>query len=393
MFGTYRHAISPRASALICSGDVRRLCIRTTACLLSISLFSGSGVNAAEVPALLQPQQNQPFADNRTWSNQQRLLYYGIPVQVRFTPENAQLEEKVWNYLEGIDAIFNDYRDDTEIGTINASSKTVAGTYTLSPALAEAFALAIKMNGITNGAFDITVGPLRRLYRQAQTDGRFPSAEKIAEVKNYCGPQNFSLHGNVLTVHKAGVQFDFGGLVKGMAVERVIAQLKAAGATAALVQCGGETACFGLSMRGALHKIGIPYPLDEQEDWCVVKDQGTGFSGSTSGNYRLPVMIDNREYYHVIDPLTGMPASLHVLSVSVIFPELGRNGHAEGLAKLGVLDPDRFLRVAVEQGAQGMVLIKTATGKVEERHSPGWPAFVHATYGMPQPSAPVGNQP
>jgi FAD:protein FMN transferase len=401
MIGSGRHVFFSPAVAYAVTGAAtgaairQRWLISVSACLLS--LCGALNLNAAE-PVVTNTTQQVPAASadsvaNRTWSNQQRLLYYSIPVQVRFTPENAQLEEKIWAYLEGIDGIFNDYRDDTEIGKINKSGP---GTYTLSPTLAEAFALAVTMNRITGGAFDITVGPLRRLYKQAREDGRFPTAEKIAEAKKYVGPHTFSLNDNVLTVHQANVTFDFGGLIKGMAVDYVIAQLKANGATAALVQCGGETGCYGLSMRGAFHKIGIPYPLDEQEDWCVIADRGTGFSGSTSGNYRLPIIIDGQEYYHVFDPLTGKPAALQVLSASLVFPANGHNGQADGLAKLGVLDPERFLRVVVEQGAQGMVLIKKSDGTVEERHSPGWPAFVHENYGMPKPiviSPPAGQQP
>ncbi len=313
-----------------------------------------------------------PSVVDMAWSSDQRQLYYGIPVQVRFTPANAQLADEAWRYLIGIDAIFNDYHDDSEIGRIN---KGGAGTYTLSAQLAEAFAQAVILNRLTAGAFDITVGPLRRLYRQAEKDGHFPSAEAITEARSHLGPQTFILDGLKLTVLKDGVTFDFGGLIKGMAVDHVMAQLTRAGVTAALVQCGGETACFGLSPRGERHRLGVPDPLDQERLWCTLSDPGKGFGGSTSGNYRNALQIDGKEYYHVFNPHSGEPASTHVLSASVAFSSSGHNGMADGLAKLGIIDPDHFLRLVQEQGGQGMVLICAQSGAVEERHTAGWPAF------------------
>jgi FAD:protein FMN transferase len=316
------------------------------------------------------------------WSSEQRLLYFGIPVQVRFTPANAQLAEEAWSYLVGIDAIFNDYHDDSEIGRINRGGP---GTYTLSPQLAEAFTAAITLNRLSGGAFDITVGPLRRLYRQAEKDGHFPTAEAIAEARSRIGAETFVLDGMTLTVLKAGVSFDFGGLIKGMAVDHVMALLSRAGSTAALVQCGGETACFGFSPRGERHRLGIPDPLDPESLWCMLRDPGQGFGGSTSGNYRSALQIDGKEYYHVFDPRTGEPAATQVLSASVAFASLGHNGMADGLAKLGIIDPTRFLQVVQQQGGEGMVLVRLPSGMIEERRSPGWPAFC-ADISTPSPS-------
>ena len=319
-----------------------------------------------------EPPPTDAVAIANGWSSEQRLLYYGIPVQVRFTPADQQLAEEAWRYLVGIDAIFNDYHEDSEIGRINRSGPA---THTLSPQLAEAFATAVILNHLTGGAFDITVGPLRRLYRQAEKDGHFPTAEAIAEARSHLGPQTFTLDGATLSVLKPGVSFDFGGLIKGMAVDHVMAQLTRAGVTAALVQCGGETACFGLSPRGEHHRLGVPDPLDQEHLWCTLRDPGSGFGGSTSGNYRNALVIDGKEYYHVFDPRSGEPAATQVLSASVAFPAIGHNGMADGLAKLGILAPDRFLQVVQEQGGQGMILIRTPTGLIEERHTPGWPAL------------------
>ena len=161
-----------------------------------------------------------------------------------------------------------------------------------------------------------------------------------------------------------------------MAVDHVIGLLTQAGVSAALVQCGGETACFGHSPRGRPHRLGIPHPLGNEDDWCVVGGKASGFCGSTSSNAFQPIVINGQNYYHVFDVRSGQPAATHVLSASVAFSSFGHNGMADGLAKLGVIDPESFLRVVQEQGGQGMVLIQLPTGSIEERHSKEWPSFI-----------------
>ena len=78
--------------------------------------------------------------DSGCWYQEIRDLYYGIPVQVRYYPENTQLTARVWAYLESIDDVFNDYKSGSEISAINRRND--AGDVTLSPMLADAFGKA-----------------------------------------------------------------------------------------------------------------------------------------------------------------------------------------------------------------------------------------------------------
>jgi thiamine biosynthesis lipoprotein len=310
-----------------------------------------------------------------SWYEAQRDLYFGIPVTVRFTPPDAALAERAWQVLEAIDSVYNDYKADSEIGRINAAP---AGTCTVSDDLAEAFTLAGQARTLTGGACEITVGPLRRLWRQAEKDGALPTAERIAAVRQLVGPDVYTQHGTTLTKSADGVAFDFGGVCKGMAVERVVRLLRAAGRTAGFVQVGGETGCWGESPRGGPHRLGIPHPDDpDGRLWCIIRGGVDGFSGSTSGNYRKPTVVAGRTLYHIYDPRTGQPCDVHVLSVSIAFPGGGRNGLADALTKGGIVDgPERFLPMIAAQGGQAMILIRAADGGIHEHHTDGWPALV-----------------
>lgn len=308
------------------------------------------------------------------WYQEERQLYSGIPIQVRFAPANPVLAAEVWRYLVQIDEVFNDYRDDTEIGRINASGP---GSHVLSMQLAEAFAGSAHLHLVSDGAFDITVGPLRRLWKLAAKSGNMPSPAALASARSAVGPTSWHLNGNRLEVLKPGVKFDFGGVIKGMSVDHAMNLLITAGVRAALVQSGGETGCFGLSPRGAQHVLGIPDPdAPDERSWCTITDPGSGFSGSTSGNYRQAIVIGNRPYYHIFDPRSGEPIAVQVLSVSVAFPMNGRNGLADGLTKVGaVLGWQRLLPLVERLGGQALVLTREDS-RVVEHASSGWSRLV-----------------
>lgn len=313
----------------------------------------------------------------------ERELYFGIPVRVEFAPTDDALARRVWAYLEGVDDVFNDYRADSEVGRLNAAlaEGAPAGGVRVSADLAEAVRLSIEARRLTEGAFDITVKPLIELWRAAEKSGSPPGDGEIAKALARCGLGKVTLAGDVLTVAAPGVRFDFGGIAKGIAVDRAAAMLREGGARSGLVQVGGETACWGLSKRGRPHVIGVRDPLDAYKRdalWTAVADPGTGLSVATSGNYFSPVVIGGRPYYHIVDPRTGRPVDTRTLSVTVAFRETGRNGLADALSTAGaVLGPERAVALAKELGAEAMVIYVESEGaEPREAKTPGWDALV-----------------
>lgn len=302
------------------------------------------------------------------WYEEQRWLYAGIPVGVAFAPADEHLAVELWAYLEQINDIFNDHRDDSEVGRINSGS---AGTFVISAQLAAAFALAERIESLSGRAFAITTGPLRRLWREAAQVGQRPDPAAIAAA--VVPPGAWRREGTLLTVADPRIRFDFGGLIKGAAVDYVMTRLMETGAAAALVQCGGETACRGLSQRGQPHILGIPDPeCPDGRLWCTLRDLGSGLSASTSGNYRNDLVIAGTPCHHIFDPRSGEPVAAGVLSVSVVFPRWGCNGLADGLATAGtVLGWREFLPLVTQEGGEALVLTRE-DGLVVEHATAGW---------------------
>jgi len=307
------------------------------------------------------------------WYQETRDLYYGIPVQVRYSPENVELSAKVWDYLESIDGVFNDYKDGSEIAAINRRS--AAGEVTLSPMLSEAFSKARKSWELSEGVFDITCAPIRKLWRQAEKQGVLPTDAEVTAVREHCGMNRTEQDGTRLAIRTAGLQFDFGGIIKGMIADHVIEMLKAGGATSALVQIGGETAAFGLSQKNRPFRIAVQHPEQRDGMWCVIQDPGTGLSASTSGNYENPIRINGQEFYHIMDPRTGYPAKTETVSVTIAFPETGKNWLTDTLSTTGVLlGPERTFEIVQSLGGEALFLIRE-NGIIREVKSPGWDKF------------------
>ncbi len=306
------------------------------------------------------------------WYQETRDLYYGLPVQVRYFPEDAQLTQRIWTFLESTDGVFNDYKAASEISAINRLNS--AGDVTLSPMLSDAFDKARQAWQFSDGVFDISCTPLRNLWRQAEKCGVLPSDAEVVSVQARCG-MKVNQDGTRLTLLRDGIVFDFGGIDKGIIADRVIAILKEGGAQSALVQIGGETAAFGLSQKNRPFRIAIQHPEIRDGLWCVIHDPGTGLSTSTSGNYENPIMVNGQEFYHIMDPRTGYPAKTDILSVSIAFPETGKNWLTDSLSTTGVLlGPEKTFELVHRLGGEAMFLIRE-NGTIREKSSSGWEAF------------------
>jgi thiamine biosynthesis lipoprotein len=312
-------------------------------------------------------------AAGEEWHSESRDLYYRIRVAVTYFPARPELTTQVWNYLEAADDVFNDFKPASEVSRINRLP--AAGEVLLSPALEEAFAKSFYVYRLSDGMFDITCAPLRSLWRRARNARTVPTEASIEAARQTCGMHLAEQEGNRLRVRKAGVQFDFGGIAKGIFVDHAVAMLKAGGARSALVQVGGETAAFGLSPRGQPFRIAVQHPLDRTNTWCVFRDPGQGVSGSTSGNYEQPIVVDGQTFYHIFNVRTGRPADTSVLSVSIVFPTTGKNWLADGLCKPGVLlGPEKTFRLLKDLDGEALFLV-LENGRVRAIPSPGWSRF------------------
>ena len=193
-----------------------------------------------------------------------------------------------------LDSKLSDYIPDSELNQLCRSRRTQ-----VSADLYRVLEYSQRVAGESDGAFDVTLGPLTRLWRESRRSGVLPSAETLREAKSRCGYRSLKLGPN-RTVHfrKPGMQLDLGGIAKGYAADEMLSVLRSAGFPRALVAASGDLA------------IGDPPP--DRAGWRVE----LGATGevrelrncavSTAGDAEQYVVIGGVRYSHIVDPHTGL---------------------------------------------------------------------------------------
>jgi len=217
-----------------------------------------------------------------------------------------------------LDRMLSNYRPESEWSRMNreAAQEPVQ----VSPELFQLLEYCGEVNRESQGTFDITVGPLMRVWGFFRGTGRLPSPGEVATAVEKVGFRNVRLDAAGRTVRflKPGIELDPGGIGKGYAVDRMIAKLKDGGIQSAMVTAGGSS-IYGLGTppndTGWTVKIRHPRAYKDTVAEVKLKDE----SLSTSGDYEKFFEAEGKMYSHIMDPRTGYPAT-KVLSASVIAP-------------------------------------------------------------------------
>ncbi|HVX67349.1 MAG TPA: FAD:protein FMN transferase, partial [Bryobacteraceae bacterium] len=227
--------------------------------------------------------------------------------------------EAAFNEVRRLDHLLSNYRSDSELTEVNRNA--AAGPVKVTPELFELLANCQRYSRESEGAFDITVGPLMKVWGFYKGTGHLPSKAEVSEALKKVGYRNVILDAEHRTVRfsRPGVELDPGGIGKGYAVDRIVDVLKENGIESALISAGGSS-IYALGTpnnesRGWEVKIRDPKDPRKTVEDLYLKNQ----SMSTSGNYEKFFEAEGRIYSHVMDPRTGFPAE-GMLSVSVITP-------------------------------------------------------------------------
>jgi thiamine biosynthesis lipoprotein len=256
-----------------------------------------------------------------------------------------------------LDAALSDYQPESEL---NRVCRTAVGTpVTVSNDLIRVLAASQKLAEETGGAFDITLGPVIRLWRQARRDRRLPGAAALHAAAAHCGYRKLRLDAARQTVmlDEPGMQLDLGGIAKGYAADAALAVLAGMGIRRALVAASGDLA-FGDPPPGQHGwKIGFDSPA------CVRYLSNAAVS--TSGDEEQHLDIGGQRYSHIIDPATSMGLTSPI-TVNIV---ARRGVDADALATaVSVLGAERGL--AFVEARPG-VAARIVTDRVIE--SSGWP--------------------
>jgi len=278
----------------------------------------------------------------------------GLPeVLVRAAVRDAFAE------IERVDSLMSTYRDDSELSEVNRMAGV--SPVKVSEDTADTVRLALRIAGMTDGAFDPTVGPLVKLWKVTSKDADVPHQADIDAARRLVDYRSVEVtdgpDGPEVFVKKKGMSLDLGGVAKGYAADLAAEKMMERGVKAGIVAVAGDLRLFGRRPDGSAWRIGIQHPRDESA--LLTKLDITDAATSTSGDYERYFVKDGVRYNHIINPRTGYPAR-GLISVSV---EAKTSSMADPLATaLFVMGPEGAKRFA-ESHPEISVLTVSETGR------------------------------
>lgn len=214
------------------------------------------------------------------------------------------LARKSYELVDSLNHIFSNYDSSSELSKINASAGLLP--YKMSRAMLDLVQKSQYAYIQSKGAYDISIGPLSSLWRNARKAKLFPEASTVLATKKLVGFAQVKINKRLGTIFlpNANMQLDFGGIAKGYIAQWVINFLKANGIQQALVDAGGDIVMSGppLNQQGWLIGVNLPETTDQLLN---KKLQLSNCSVATSGDVYQFIEYKGVKYSHIINPLTG----------------------------------------------------------------------------------------
>ena len=277
-----------------------------------------------------------PLSVSAAWFGEQQDKM-GTRVEIQLwmddEPRARQLIAAGMAEFDRIEAGMSTYRASSEISAVNRDAATLP--VVVSAELFDLVRRSLELSAQTGGAFDITYDSVGYLYDFRAHER--PTETTIANNLPAINYRHVLLDAGKSTIRftRPGTRINLGGIAKGYSCEQVVALLRKAGVTNALVNAGGDTRLLG-DRHGKPWVVGIRDP-DEESKWVTrlaLDDEAI----STSGDYERFFEEDGVRYHHILDPKSGKPVA-GVRSVTVIGPDATLT---DGLStSVFVLGPER----------------------------------------------------
>lgn len=281
----------------------------------------------------------------------------GTVISQKLYGRNARrAADEVWgkiHYLEGLMAI------NAAGGDVNRLNEHAGQGYiALCPETVTVLQSAIKIAGLSGGAFDITVGPVVKCWNIGADSPAIPAEAELKQLITLLGYQDVHIDAdrNCAALARAGQMVDLGGIAKGYAGDAVREIYQKQGIRSALVNLGGNVVALGKRPDGKPWSIGIQNPRAANGKYIGIV-QAADQAVVTAGDYQRYFEKNGKRYHHIIDPRTGRPAASGLMSVTVV---AGSSTDADALSTAAfVLGLDQGMQLIKRYGQAEAIFITT----------------------------------
>jgi len=237
-----------------------------------------------------------------------------------------ELKSEAEKILHDFDMSLSLYVDSSILSKVNRNEDVIVDAF-----FTEAFKKSAQITEMTDGAFDITVGPLVKAWGFGPDSQKNFSETKRDSLLKLVGMDKVKIENGKIIKIDPGINLDFNAIAQGYSVDIICGFFNSKGIKSYLVEIGGEVRVKG-DKQGVMWRIGIDRPADNNnvpgndlQAVISLKDR----SLATSGNYRKFYIENGIKYSHTIDPRTGYPARNQLLSATIIAKDCAT---ADGIA-------------------------------------------------------------
>lgn len=316
------------------AGGVRKATRRLVAIVLWTLLTSLTGAGRAdETPVALKKFQ----ASQRHMGSDFTVVLYAPDETAANRGFTAAFDR-----IRRLDETLSDYQETSELSRLSAAAPT-SKPVRVGDDLWRTLERARHFHDLTDGAFDITVGPYTRLWRRSRRQRELPDDQRLQEAREAVGQRRLILHAETQSVEllRPRMRLDPGGIGQGLAADQALDALRALGLRRAIVNASGDIRAGDPPPDAKGWKVGVG-PLDPQAPPSRFFELA-GRAVSTSGDAFQFVEIGGVRYSHIVDPRTGLGLTRRS-SVTVVAPDATA---ADALATaLCVLGPRQGLELA-----------------------------------------------
>ncbi len=270
-------------------------------------------------------------------------------IDITLSGKNADIAaDEIESVLLDMEKTYSKYRSDSAIFKFN--SLATGEILDIPDEMAKLIQQTLTFSQITDGAFDITTSSLSDLW-QVKSSSVPPERSQIKKALQQTGYEKIKLKNNLLTKTEANI--DFGGVLKGMAADKVRTIATKHGITSGIINLGGNVCLVG-SKSGKPWTVGIVNPFSPSEVYLTVNANDTNVI--TSGAYQRYFEYEGKTYHHILSPKTGCPAETDVASATVISND---GALADALATaIFVLGSERGMEIAKKQDTNVIIIKK-----------------------------------
>lgn len=296
----------------------------------------------------------------------------GVPFAATFyAPDESSANKAIdaaWARIEHLNSLMSDYDSNSELMRLCRDSRP-GHPIQVSPELFRVLSKSVEVSELSDGAFDVSVGPLVKLWRRARRQKELPDPKLLQEARELVGWKNIKLcRSCTVELIKPGMKLDLGGIAVGYAADEAIRVLKQHGITRALIDGSGDIVVSDPPPGAAGWRIGIA-SLREPEAAPQHFATLANCSISTSGDAYQFVELGGQRYSHIVDPKTGLGLTERC-SVTIIAPD-GITADALATA-VSVLGPERGLKLIDSQPCTAAMFATLAGERLVTRQSARW---------------------